>query len=351
LRFALGNSLNVAAIRALELAGGPEALQRAMQRAGVTTLHHPTEYYGLGLTLGNGEVRLLELANAYATLARLGVYRPFRMLQESAGALEAGGRVFDENACLALAGMLSDNAARAASFGTGSWLSFDFPVACKTGTSSDYRDNWAMGYTPEFTVGVWVGNADGSKMRGITGVTGAAPVMHQVFEHLRKTRGLSWFGGSPLAEYDIDPLTGRLAPAGRPAVREKCRHAPEAARAEDYDAQGRNVLPAEYAEWIAGSQNNLGERVVCTQGAGELRILAPGPGSSYFLDGDLPASAQWIALRAAGRGELEWSSPTLAVRREGGVFRAEMREGRHTLLAREAETGREVKTWIEVKRW
>ena len=128
-------------------------------------------------------------------------------------------------------------------------------------------------------------------------------------------------------------------------------HAPEPARPEDYDPQGRNLLPAVYAEWLAGAQNNLGSSVVCAEQADDLRILAPGPGSSYFLDGDLPAAAQWIALRAEGRGDLEWSSPTLPVQQEGAVFRAQMREGKHTLLAREVATGRKVETWIEVKRW
>jgi hypothetical protein len=165
--------------------------------------------------------------------------------------------------------------------------------------------------------------------------------MHQV----------SWYNQTEPRAYDIDPLTGRRAPSGHAARSEKCLHAPAAARPEEYDAHGRNVLPAEYADWLAGPQNNLGNTVVCAQSAAELRILAPGPGSSYFLDGDLPASAQWIALRAEGRGDLEWSSPTLPVQREGGVFRAQMREGRHTLLAREAATGRKVETWIEVKRW
>jgi penicillin-binding protein 1C len=84
LRFALTNSLNVAAIKVLEQEGGPDTLYSTLQRAGITTLEHPAAYYGLGLTIGNGEVRLLELTNAYAALARLGVYKPFRLLTTSA---------------------------------------------------------------------------------------------------------------------------------------------------------------------------------------------------------------------------------------------------------------------------
>ncbi len=228
LRFALGNSLNVAAIRALELAGGPETLQRAMRNIGITTLDHAADYYGLGLTLGNGEVRLLELANAFATLGRLGVHRPYRLLRES-GEITPGRRVFDAGASFLLADMLADNSARAASFGLTSYLAFDFPVACKTGTSSDYRDNWTVGYTPEFTVAVWVGNPDNTPMQGITGVTGAAPVMHEIFEHLHTHFGTSWFTQpATITEHEIDPLTGRLATHG--GILEKCLHAPERAR-------------------------------------------------------------------------------------------------------------------------
>ncbi len=348
LRFALGNSLNVGAIRALEMAGGPEALQHAMRSAGITTLDHPAEYYGLGLTLGNGEVRLLELTNAFATLARLGVHRPFRLLAGGA-APEPGRRVFDSAAAYLLAEMLADNTARAASFGLNSFLSFDFPVACKTGTSSDYRDNWALGYTPEFTVGVWVGNADGSPMRGITGVTGAAPVLHEIFERLHRHRGASWFQPPEgLHEYSIDPLTGRLAPpthAG--AIIEKCLHSPEPARTEDYDREGRTRLPAIYNEWLASPQNSLGSLVARSGSAAELRIVTPAPGTSYFLDADLPLETQWIPLRAEGAAEVHWSSATLTMQ-DG---RAQIREGRHTLLARDVSSGRELSTWIEVKRW
>jgi penicillin-binding protein 1C len=353
LRFALGNSLNVAAIRTLELAGGPEALQRTLRNLGITTLDHPADYYGLGLTLGNGEVRLLELANAFATLGRLGVYRPYRLLLRDAGTRAPGRRVFEAGAAFLIADMLADNSARAASFGLNSWLSFDFPVACKTGTSSDYRDNWTVGYTPEFTVAVWVGNPDGTPMRGITGVTGAAPVMHEIFEHLRGHFGTSWFEPpAPIASYRIDPLTGRLAPVDRPgAVTEKCLRPPESPQPADYDAAGRVRLPAVYGEWLASPQNHLGNLAVAGESSPELRVVQPEPGSIYYLDGDLPADSQSIALRAEARGEVRWSCASLAFMDSASGPRAQLREGQHTILARDAATGREAVTWITVKRW
>jgi len=351
LRFALGNSLNVAAIRTLQIAGGPEALQRALRRTGITTLDHSADYYGLGLTLGNGEVRLLELANSFATLGRLGLHRPYRLLLREPGNLEPAHRVFDADASYLLADMLADNPARAASFGLNSYLAFDFPVACKTGTSSDYRDNWTVGYTPEFTVAVWVGNPDGSRMRGITGVTGAAPVMHEIFEHLHGRHGTTWFDHpARIASFRIDPLTGRLSERSG-SVTEQCLHSPEPAHADDYDTAGRVRLPMEYTDWLASSQNTLGDLVFAASSAPELRIVQPEVGSTYYVDGDLPTDSQWIPLRAEAGGEVRWSCESLPVESAGSGLRAQIREGRHVITARDSATGREAATWIDVKRW
>ena len=207
-----------------------------------------------------------------------------------------------------------------------------------------------VAYTPEFTVAVWVGNPDNTPMQGITGVTGAAPVMHEIFEHLHARFGTTWF--APLAQitlHEIDPLTGRLATRG--GVLEKCRHAPESARADDYDDAGHVRLPAVYAEWLASPQNSLGDLVASADSSAEMRILQPAPGSVYYVDGDLAADSQYIPLRAEARGSVEWSCDSLPLKITGSSPRAQIQEGRHTILARETATGREVTTWIDVKRW
>ena len=138
-----------------------------LQQCGLTTLDRAAEHYGLGLTIGNAEVRLLELANAYACLARLGQYKPYRMVPQASSQEDnpnsnplplKSRQVATPGSAYLIADILSDSGARALAFGVESPLQFEFPVACKTGTSSDFRDNWAFGYTPEFTVGVWVGN-------------------------------------------------------------------------------------------------------------------------------------------------------------------------------------------------
>ena len=339
LRHALGNSLNVAAVRALESAGGPAALHRLLRNLGISTLEFPTGHYGLGLTLGNGEVRLLELATAYATLARGGVHRAFRLLARHSDEPVEGRRLFTEAAAYLVSDMLADNRARAASFGQQSYLAFPFPVACKTGTSSDYRDNWAVGYTPDFTVAVWVGNPDGKPMRGITGVTGAAPAMHDIFVQLHETSGTTWFA-RPATVHDgyVDPLTGHAVAAGHPrALREIFANDPPPAQAGDYDNLGRVLLPGEYREWLAGPQNGLGDTVACAPPADELRITSPATGTVYFLDPDLPPASQRIPLCTSGDGNAAWWSETLPCDSASGKPGAALREGEHVITARRGD--------------
>jgi penicillin-binding protein 1C len=355
LRFALANSLNIAAIKVLEQAGGPQVLYETLRSAGITTLEHPAAYYGLGLTIGNGEVRLLELTNAFASLARLGIYRPFRLLLRSRGesgeGSASGHRIFDQRAAYLLADILSDNHARAATFGLNSYLSFDFPVACKTGTSSNYRDNWTIGFTPEWTVGVWVGNPDNSAMQGITGVTGAAPIFREIMLHLHQKYGTSWFRTpAGIGRCWIDPLTGReVAKDHARATQEIFAFRPEPARVEDYDFASRVRLPGEYNAWLLSNQNT--SIPLLPSPAHRLRILQPAPGSFYFLDPDIPRSDQRLVLRAESSGSLEWKSASLDCRVVGGKATVMVQEGRHEITARDKTTGETASTWIEVQPW
>jgi penicillin-binding protein 1C len=349
LRHALGNSLNVAAIRALGLAGGHRALHRLLRDLGLSALDHPADYYGPGLTLGNGEVRLLELANAYAAMARGGEYRNFRLLIGSDKEPDRGKRLFSAESAYLVSEMLADNRARAASFGLNSHLSFSYPVACKTGTSSDYRDNWAVGYTPEFTVAVWVGNPDGRPMRRITGVTGAAPAMHEIFDYLHDTRGTAWFAKpEDIRDGWIHPLTGHaVAPETPGAVREIFASAPPDEEPGDYDAQGRVVLGEEYRDWLADKQNGLGELVTRGTRPGGFRIVVPAPGSVYYLDPDLPAQSQTLTLSADAAEAVRWQSETLGLRVDAGKTCAQLSEGTHRITGRCGD--RSASTWIVVR--
>lgn len=288
-REALACSLNVAAVRVLDSVGGADPLRDRLQRCGLTTLTAEPGTYGLGLTIGNAGVKLLELTNAYACLARMGVFLPWRVISDQPEGMPRP--VCDPRAARMIADILSDNDARARAFGIDSPLRFDFPVACKTGTSSDFRDNWAIGYTPEFTVGVWCGNFDGSPMREVSSASGAAPILHAIFEHLHARFGTTWYS---------EPV-------------EIVRNNPE-------------TIP----------------------GAGDfergLRIVSPRPGSQFLIDPDLPEESRWIPLLAAGGDSVEWTSDSLPVRSAS----AWIREGRHALVAFDPSTGKRQTTWITV---
>ena len=337
IRHALANSLNVPAVKVLDQIGGAKVLQIRLRQCGLTTLNAEAAHYGLGLTIGNAEARLLELANAYATLARLGVHRPVRLFESDAG---EPTRVFDAARAWLLAGILADNRARAAVFGWDSALAFEFPVACKTGTSSDFRDNWAFGFTPEFTVGVWVGNFDGSPTRQITGATGAAPVMHKVMLELRKRFGTGWYSRpAEIASAKVHPLTGKISASGESEWFIRGQLPP-------VQPAGPIQLGGEYAQWFASRHNHLrGQVTLAPAEALAVKVVSPLPGTVFYLDGDLPESSQWIPLRATR--EVNWQSDSLQCEfRENGIY-ARLRPGRHRLTAR--VNGRQLKTWIDVE--
>jgi penicillin-binding protein 1C len=360
-RLALANSLNIPAVKVLRTIGGPATLQARLQAWGLTTLDQPADHYGLGLTIGNAETRLIELTNAYAALARLGEWHPWRILLNpaldhrpdlNAPAPAAAHTLATHDAAWLIADMLSDNSARTIGFGLHSSLRFDFPVACKTGTSTDYRDNWAMGYTPEFTVGVWVGNFDGSPMRGVSGVTGAAPIMHAVMEHLHNTFGTTWFDmPENIVARDVQPLTGKLlSHATADAVHEKFLrdHLPPMESAEDYDPAGHVQLGPEYHAWIESGANGIAARTASAAKDNTLRLDAPAPGTTFVIDPDLPSS-RFVPVQASGAAQAVWESDSLPFRERGGRIYAEMREGVHRLSVRDSATGARVETWIRVK--
>ncbi len=359
LRQALANSLNLSAVRLLQQHGGAPALMEALQSCGVRTLTRKPEEYGLGLTIGGGEVTLLELTTAYSCLARMGTYRPPVMLRDAPLAPEV--RVFDPAACWLVADVLADNDARIRSFGIDSALRLPFPVAVKTGTSTDYRDNWTMGFNARFTVGVWVGNFDNSPMRGVSGVTGAAPILRDIFTWLEGRWPSPWFPRPPeVIGMDVDPLTGKPVPARlaekRPVVREQFirEHAPgRTTGGEGYDATGRVLLPATYANWLAGPDNWLGNAAIADQqtAPAAFEIRSPLPGSRVILDPDLPDGGRRLPLRAGVPfSEVEWSSPTLKIQSTPGGPVAFLEPGEHTFTARLKTTGETRGTTIQVRR-
>jgi penicillin-binding protein 1C len=348
-RTALASSLNIPAVKVLLAAGGPAALHERLRECGLTTLNRAPEVYGLGLTLGNCEARLLEMTNAYASLARLGEFRPWRVLSTNPTSARRYSR---PELVWQIADMLSDNSARTLAFGMNSALRFDYPVACKTGTSTDFRDNWTVGFTPEFSVGVWAGNFDGAPMREVSGVTGAGPILHAIFDYLHGNYGTTWYRTPPgIVERTIHPLTGRLLADGDArGVREKflADRLPAAESSTDYDVAGNVRLSAEYADWFRSAENSLRDRTVLGTAGGELLITSPLPGSIYVVDPDVPSSRR-IPLIANGSEKVEWRSESLACRSEAGVDFALAAEGEHRLVVTDPATGRKAETRIRIR--
>jgi penicillin-binding protein 1C len=361
LREALANSYNVPAVYAANEVGVARVLDR-LRDVGLGTLTETPEYYGPALALGDGDVRLFDLVGAYAAIARGGVYRPLRAVR-SAGdvALPSratdGRRVMPETSAAMIADILRDKGARVAAFGEHTALDLPFEVAAKTGTSKGYRDNWTVGFTREVTVGVWVGNFDGSAMTKVSGITGAAPlfasameaamrrvqsstfsptsissaalssssaVVSSEHEHAHELRGLvrahvcALSGGAPgvgckhvVAEVvpkgrvmapcemhetvKIDIRNGLLATPACPSrfVAERTFERFDGPFASWAHAAGREGAPTATSP-LCGSKRE--HEVVAGRGGG-VAIRYPRDGSRFLVDPDRPQSAQAIPLK------------------------------------------------------
>jgi penicillin-binding protein 1C len=265
LRGALASSLNVPAVRTLELVGY-SGFHARLRNLGLATLDRDAEHYGYGLALGGGEVTLVDLTNAYRVLANGGAYSPVRF-----NAVVKGDpvQVIDERAAFIVNDILADPAARAGTFGLASALATPYHASVKTGTSKDMRDNWAVGFTPRFTVGVWVGNFSGDAMHDVSGVTGAAPVWRDVMDYVMQ-------GQAPSV---ATPPKGVAQMAAR-----------------------FNGLEPDRDEWfLDGTQ--VTDVVQVASNAGVPRLESPADGSIFAIDPDIPAPRQRILLRARGVGE------------------------------------------------
>lgn len=218
-REALGNSLNIPALQAIEVVGVPAMIDMAHRLGIKTGFWRDPSFYGLSITLGGGEVSLLELTNAYATIANNGKYVPYNPVLEiiapgnnriyqldRATVLAEAPQVVRAEYAYLITHILSDNQARTLIFGRNNPLVLpelnNRPVAAKTGTSEDARDLWTVGYTTDVVVGVWVGNTDNSPSRGLDGISSAALIWHdfmvKVHQDERLAQSLLGPDGQPL---------------------------------------------------------------------------------------------------------------------------------------------------------
>ena len=210
-RVALASSLNVPAVRTIDMVG-VEAFTGHLRALGFEGIVEQGDYYGAALALGSADVRLWDLVNAYRTLANGGRYSAMRLV--SGGAPEPARQIYSPATAFLVSDILADRASRATTFGLENALATRFWSAVKTGTSKDMRDNWCVGYTGRFTVGVWVGNFSGASMHDVTGITGAAPVWLDVMNYLDQR-----FGSDAIARpAGVTVADGRVPPGSRAAA-------------------------------------------------------------------------------------------------------------------------------------
>jgi len=345
-REALARSLNAPAIH-LARRVSPASLRGRLEALGLTTLDKRANHYGLGLALGDGEARLDELVAAYAALADGGVYRPLRLRSDAAD--PPGEQVMDARAAWLTLDALSDDHARAASFGRHSVLDTPFPAAVKTGTSTGWRDNWTVGVSPTIAVGVWVGNFDGSEMADVSGVTGAGPIWRLVMEAAHAGRPPQAFERPEgVLQAAVCPLSGMAAgPDCGGGHAEWFLDGSEPAQVCAWHRPDGLSAPSPYGDWAYRSGLPLSRE----HSAGALAVRSPADGTSWYVDASQPLADQGIPLRAAtGRGgEARWFVDGVEVARGAASApqRWEPTPGEHRIAVEiDGERSRAVRIWV-----
>jgi membrane peptidoglycan carboxypeptidase len=352
--------------------------------------------YGLALTLGGGEVRLLDMAAAYGAFASGGLrVEPVAVTRvtDARGqlryqwVLQPGDRVLDERVAYLITSILSDDKARAPAFGEGSVLKIDRPAAAKTGTTSDWRDNWTLGYTPDLVAGVWVGNADNQPMENVSGITGAGPIWHEFMQTVLLGRPALEFREPPgITQALVCTMSGLVPNPDSPCPHTRTELFVEGTQPTQTDTFYRHfridaatgqladentppnrvverimlVLPAEALEWASDNDIETANDLTTVRrpptldqgsGASELDLTHPDAGTVYQISPVTPRETQRIAVSAQAGDGIQLTTLTLwvddqllATFREP-PYRAlwTLEPGRHTFTARGADrNGREL---------
>jgi penicillin-binding protein 1C len=347
-RQALASSLNVPAVITLDKVGIENTTSLA-RRLGITSLENPQDY-DLSLALGGGTISLLQLSTAYATFANEGIFTSnYAILdvRDADGNLlytqerKAPQQVFDPRVTWLINDILSDDRARALGFGLNSTLKLERTAAVKTGTTTNFHDNWTIGYTPDLLVGVWVGNSNYEAMRNVTGLTGAAPIWHEIMRTILQGQPersfvrpeglvqvevcdlsgllptpacphtkLEWFiEGTQPSEYDpfykqvwVDVLTGQLATEATPPERRLSRSVLDLPLAAQgwARAQGLTLVGDLESSAISDQPAPATPR---GPGLSAISLLSPLPNTTYRIDPNFDQSAQQVLVEAvAGQG-------------------------------------------------
>ncbi len=295
-RLALASSLNLPAVKLTE-ALGLESVVETLRSLGLGSLKKSAGHYGLSLALGGGEVDLLSLTAAYAALADGGLWRPPRLILEPASGSgaepEAAPRqVFSPGAAFVVSDILADAQARVTGFGSGSVLDTPYPAAVKTGTSQNFRDNWALGYLGDFVLGVWAGNFQGRPMDQVSGLSGAGTLWRRVADLLAQRQWPADFHRPPdLTEALICPFSSLAAGPDCPG------------RRREYFLPGRG--PRSVCEHGRLSRQALGVTVPVLGLRRSFGLLRPLAGESYALDPGLAPASQLLEAQAQSVPEVD----------------------------------------------
>jgi len=339
IREALASSYNVPAVELASRIGTP-ALLETLRTAGFASLDRSPDHYGLGLALGNGEVTLLELANAYRGLANGGVWKPARWTRDAAElrvpvssrrSSPALRRFMTAGAAVLVLDILQDPVARIPGFGQVTPLDLPFAAAAKTGTSRHFTDNWAVATTGAFTVAVWVGNFSGRPMQGVSGITGAGPLLHRtalVVAGRYPPGQLPATDRVEAAPVAICALSGLRATAECPSLVEWFLPGTAPERTDDWQSGGRTTLPPEYAEWLASHRPARAHGEARVRDASRPRILSPLDGDVLEVPPGLEPKYATLPLTASESGAM-WQ---VDGRQFDGV-RWRLSPGSHTITA------------------
>jgi penicillin-binding protein 1C len=343
LRVALGNSLNTPAIRTIRFTGTERFLQR-LRLLGTSGLNKPADFYGHGLALGDGEISLFELVQAYSVLARHGAFRPLRTLSQDHQPPGEIRQVIAPAAAAMIGDILSDPQARCLEFGEGHLLRFPVLTAVKTGTSTDHRDCWAVGFSDRYTAGVWMGNLDHRPTRGVTGAIGPALVLRAVFAELNREGETGTFSAWPGLEWaSICSVSGMLAGPDCPRMDEKFE--PGRAPVEVCSLHSIRAASGVGAGHARDEQVDAHPSPAIGHPFSAIQLLQPSPGLQIAVDPRIPVELQAFAFRISKRVQperVEWvlnGEPAGESGKDEHQFLWPLSRGEYTVWARVWQSG------------
>ncbi len=325
-RQALVDSLNIPALSIVKDVGLNEFVTE-LRRVGLASLNQSAMHYGLSVVLGTGEVKLLNLVNAYACLARQGEYMPYKLLAGENNFKKE--QIFSAGAAWMIADMLSGNERSMAIVGHAADVTMP-RIAWKTGTSSGGRDAWTVGYNPEYAIGVWLGNPDGSGLDGLVGIEDAAPVVMEIFRQIYPDGRSPWY-----RKPDLVSVRKVCADSGCPVSR-CCESS-----VDDYYMPGISD-PAQCRVHTVGSDDKIRERYPAaissffdkmSGNCGEnVRIVKPQNGESFVISDDLLPAVQKIELKAVAEGTLCWFVDGRLIATTDNPVSWQLRKGMHEIV-------------------